>query len=158
MHAHEEIIRQLYESLQRRDYRSMARCYHPEAHFKDEVFDLKGKQIGAMWHMLCELGKDMTVAYSQVEADSQRGSARWEARYTFSRTGRQVHNQIRAQFEFKDGKIYRHHDVFPFWRWSRMALGLSGLLLGWTPYLRNQVRTTAAQGLHRFMQKHAEYQ
>jgi len=60
---------------------------------------------------------------------------------------------IDAEFEFRDGKILRHRDRFDFHRWSRQALGTSGLLLGWTPLLRNKVRSTARGSLEKFMQE-----
>src|SRR5437868_888017 len=82
--------------------------------------------------------------HSKVVADDSAGSAHWEARYTFSTTGRFVHNIIDAKFTFRDGKIASHTDSFDFWRWSRQALGGAGLVLGWSPMLRNKVRATAA--------------
>jgi ketosteroid isomerase-like protein len=155
----EQLIRQFYESFQRKDYRGMAACYHPDATFKDEAFDLKnGKEIAAMWHLLCEAGKDLRVEFSDIQAEEQVGRARWEAWYTFSRTGRRVHNIIEASFEFREGKIIRHEDRFSFWRWSRQALGATGLLLGWTGFLKNKVRSTAMSGLWKFIGKHPEYQ
>jgi hypothetical protein len=64
-----------------------------------------------------------------------------------------VNNSIDAQFEFgSDGRIVRHRDRFDFWRWSRQALGTPGLLLGWSPMLRNQVRERAGGNLRRFME------
>ena len=159
MNAHQQLIRHFYESFQRKDYRSMAACYHPDATFSDAVFDLKnGKEIAAMWHFLCESGKDLSIEFADVQADEQSGRAHWEARYTFSRTGRRVHNIIEARFAFRNGKIMRHTDDFPFWRWSRMAFGSTGWLLGWTPFLKNKVRSTAMGGLLRFIEQHAEYQ
>lgn len=155
----EQLIRHFYESFQRKDYRNMAVCYHPDAMFRDEAFNLKnGKEIAAMWHMLCEAGKDLRVEFSDVQADEHSGRAHWEAWYTFSRTGRQVHNIIEARFEFREGKIFRHVDSFPFWRWSRQSLGATGLLLGWTGFLKNKVRSTAMSGLWKFIEKHPEYQ
>ena len=159
MNANQQLIEHFYQSFQRRDYRGMAACYHPEAMFRDEVFDLKsGKEIAAMWHMLCTSGRDLAVGFSHVKADERSGQAHWEAYYTFSRTGRKVHNVIEANFEFRDGKIIRHVDHFPFWRWSRQAFGPTGWLLGWTPFLRNKVRATAMKGLWRFIEQHPEYQ
>lgn len=111
-----------------------------------------------MWHMLCEGGKDLAVTFSDVEADEATGRAHWEARYTFSTTGRKVHNIIDAWFRFKDGLIIEHRDHFDFWRWSRMALGPTGLLLGWTPLVQNRVRRTARGRLEKFIQQHPEYQ
>ena len=132
----------------------MASMYHPEATFRDAAFDLKsGKEAGAMWKMLVTAGKDLRIEFRDVKAGGNTGSAHWEAWYTFSKTGRKVHNIIEAQFEFKDGLIYRHADHFDFWRWSRQSLGLIGLLLGWSDFLKNKVSTTAMKGLQAFMKK-----
>ena len=49
--------------------------------------------------------------------------------------------------------ITTHRDRFNFWTWSRQALGAPGLLLGWSPYLRNKVRAQAASNLQRFLVK-----
>jgi hypothetical protein len=54
---------------------------------------------------------------------------------------------------FKNGKIVRHRDQFNLWKWARQALGLKGLLLGWTPFLQNAVRAQAAKGLTIFRSK-----
>jgi hypothetical protein len=86
------------------------------------------------------------------------GDADWEARYTFSPSKRPVHNILHAHFQFRDGKIVRHRDEFDFWRWSRMALGPTGLVLGWSPMVKNKVRATAKSGLEKFIAAHPEYQ
>ena len=43
-----------------------------------------------------------------------KGSAHWEADYTFSATKRKVHNVVDARFELRDGLIVKHTDVFDF--------------------------------------------
>lgn len=148
------IIHRLYTAFQQRDAETMATCYHPEAAFEDEVFTLSGADIGWMWRMLCSQAKGFELAYDQVACDGTRGTAHWEPRYDFSVTGRRVHNIIDAEFEFRDGLIYRHRDRFDFWRWSRQALGLPGLLLGWSSLLRNKVRGTANHNLAKYMKQH----
>jgi ketosteroid isomerase-like protein len=156
---HARLIEQFYSSFQKKDYAGMIACYHPQVEFSDPVFQgLKGKQPGAMWHMLIERGKDMTLEFRDVKASGNSGKAHWEAKYPFSTTGRQVHNIIDAVFTFQDGKIIRHNDHFDFWRWSRMALGTSGILLGWSPIVRNKVQATARAGLDKFIAQHPEYQ
>jgi len=158
INSHQVLIEELYTAFQQRDYRKMATAYHPEATFQDAAFDLQSKnEIAAMWHMLCKSGQDLEIEFRDVQADEQQGKAHWDARYTFSRTGRPVLNRIDAAFEFKDGKIIRHVDTFSFWRWSRQSLGWLGWLLGWTPYLQKKVRTTAAMGLRKFIKEHPEY-
>jgi len=147
-----QLIETFYRAFQIRDYQTMASCYHPDARFRDEAFHLSGNQPAAMWHMLCERGKDMTLEFSVNEKDG-KVTAHWEPKYHFSQTGRYVHNIIDAEFEFKDGKIINHIDRFDFWRWSRQALGLPGLLLGWSPFLKNKVSQMAMTNLKHFMQK-----
>ncbi len=159
MNENHRLIEHFYQCFQRKDYRGMAACYHPEASFSDAAFDLKtAAEIAAMWHYLCVAGKDLVIEFNAVQAGEQSGSAHWEARYTFSRTGRKVHNIIEAQFLFRNGKIIRHTDVFSFRRWSQMALGPVGYLLGWSSFLQNKVRATAMHGLRQFIGQHPEYQ
>lgn len=146
------LIESFYTAFQRRDAEGMVACYHPQVTFNDPVFrDLKGERAMGMWRMLVARGKDLHVTFRDVRADGQTGSAHWEATYTFSSSGRRVHNVIEARFRFADGKIIEHTDTFAFWRWAAQALGTPGLLLGWTPFLRRRVQQTALRGLDAFM-------
>lgn len=152
MHPNQEIIEKFYACFQQRDGDGMAACYHDDIQFSDPVFpDLSGPAAGAMWKMLCANAKGFGLSFSDIHADDARGSARWEARYEFSATGRRVRNRVTSAFQFKDGLIFRQQDRFSFWKWSIMALGPAGVFLGWTPFLRNKVRKQARKGLHRFL-------
>jgi len=155
MNANADLITRFYQAFSRRDAAAMAACYHPEVHFSDEVFDLRDGDAGAMWRMLCANGRDLRIDFSGVAADERTGRAHWDARYTFSATGREVLNRIDASFEFRDGLIVRHVDRFDFWRWSRQALGASGWLLGWSGFLRSKVRQRASAGLVAFVRSRA---
>ncbi len=157
MKQHEEILNKFYSCFQKKDYKGMIECYHPEIHFKDEVFNLNGKQVGAMWHMLCERGKDLEISFKAIEVNENIGTAHWEAKYTFAQTKRKVHNKIDAQFEFQDGKIIRHSDTFNFRKWAIQALGIRGLLIGWSAYLKKKNSQTANSALIKFTKEHPEY-
>jgi SnoaL-like domain len=155
MDQNREVITKFYQAFQQREWKTMQDCYHPEARFSDPVFpDLNSVEVKAMWHMLCENAQNFSLQFSEVNTKGNKGSCRWDAWYTFSRSGRNVHNIIYAHFDFKDGLILHHTDAFNFWRWSRMALGPSGLFLGWSPFLRGKVQATARKGLLRFMSEH----
>lgn len=146
-----EVISQLYEAFAVRDHVGMARCYAPDARFSDPVFtDLRGTQVAAMWRMLCQRATDLRITYSDVSAEGTSGSAQWQAWYTYSATGRPVHNVIEAAFTFRDGLIASHRDHFDLYRWTRQALGTTGVFLGWSPFLRSAVRHKAALALARF--------
>ena len=157
MNQQTEILNKFFSSFQKKDYKCMIDCYHPEIHFKDEVFNLKGQKAKAMWHVLCESGKDLEISFRDIKVRENSGCAIWEADYTFSRSNRKVHNKIKSYFEFIDGKIINHIDSFNFWKWSSQSLGTVGLLFGWSSYLRKKVSKSANNALNRFIEKHPEY-
>jgi ketosteroid isomerase-like protein len=139
-----EVIERFYRAFAARDAETMAALYTDDVRFSDAAFGpLEGERARNMWRMLAARATDLELTFRDVTDEG----AHWEARYTFSQTGRRVHNVIEARFEFRDGKISRHDDRFDFWRWSRQALGAPGWLLGWTPLLQNAVRKKALAGL-----------
>jgi ketosteroid isomerase-like protein len=153
MHPNAELIDRFYRAFAQRDWAGMGRCYHPQVHFSDEVFDLHGADAAMMWRMLCTNGRDLQLEWRDAAADERSGRAHWDARYTFNATGRKVRNRIDASFEFRDALIVRHVDRFDFWRWARQALGAPGWLLGWSGFLQRKVRAQAAKNLAAFAAK-----
>jgi limonene-1,2-epoxide hydrolase len=152
MHPNEQLLTMFYTAFQNRDYRTMQQCYSDGAVFNDAVFkNLNAAETRAMWEMLIKRGKDLRIDFGNVTANEHAGSADWTAHYTFSASGRLVKNVVSATFEFENGKISRHTDSFDFYRWSRQALGMRGLLLGWTPFLRQKVQNTARKSLDKFI-------
>jgi len=152
MHPNAQLIEKFYASFQSHNADGMCACYHPDVTFSDPAFGtLHGVQAASMWRMLVGRSKDLQITFSNVQADDSRGSAHWEAKYSFGPKRRSVHNIIEAEFVFKDGLIIQHIDCFNFWRWSSMALGVTGTLLGWTPMIQSAVRKNALGGLEKFM-------
>jgi ketosteroid isomerase-like protein len=146
------LLERFYEAFRRCDAAAMGACYHAECSFSDPVFQLlKGEQVGAMWRMLCSRARNLTLAYSDIEAGNDSGRAHWEARYIFSLTGLPVHNVIEAAFTFRDGLILRHVDRFDLWRWAGQAMGVKGKLFGRLPMVQNNIRAQAMRGLEKFM-------
>ncbi len=159
MHPNEQLIEKFYTSFKSSDPQGMNDCYAPDVEFSDPVFPgLKGKQAMAMWAMLGERKADPNDRwFENVAADDTRGSAHWEAKYKFPLNGRPVHNKIDATFEFADGKITKHTDTFDFWKWSRMALGPVGALLGWSSLFQGMMQKKLRQRLDEFIAAHPEY-
>jgi hypothetical protein len=158
MHPNAQTLTTFYSAFARLDADTMASCYADEVTFEDEVFRLNGKrEVMGMWRMLCEATRanglpDWKLEWSGIDANDTTGQAHWDAHYRFSATGRLVLNRIDARFTFNpQGLIATHRDSFDFWAWSRQALGTPGLLLGWTPLLRNKVRARADGNLRKFL-------
>ncbi|RZJ77675.1 MAG: nuclear transport factor 2 family protein [Flavobacterium sp.] len=154
MNANEQLISEFYEAFKNKDFRKMQSFYADNAVFNDAVFkNLNASQVKAMWEMLITKGKDMQLEFSNVSANEKTGTAHWDASYTFSSTGNKVVNRIDATFEFENGKIVKHTDNFNFYTWAKQALGFTGLLLGWTGFLKKKIQTTALANLNQFMSK-----
>lgn len=147
--ANSALITRFYQAFQHLDAEAMVACYSDDVVFSDPVFGtLRGRDAGDMWRMLTTRAKDFTLTFDDVRSDG----AHWVATYLFSQTGRVVVNDIQARFVIRDGLICQHDDTFDLWRWSRQALGMPGVLLGWTPMLQNKVRQQAFKGLRAFQQ------
>jgi ketosteroid isomerase-like protein len=146
-------IEKFYRAFNDLDADRMLQCYHEDVVFEDPAFGrLEGKEVFSMWRMLCrsQRGKDFRVHASNIEFDNDQGSALWEAYYTFSKTGRKVHNQVSASFVFKDGKIINHTDTFDLHTWAKQALGIPGLLFGWTEGFRKKFQQKTRTMLQSF--------
>jgi ketosteroid isomerase-like protein len=157
MTENEALLIKFYSAFQRLDAETMAACYADEMQFSDPVFPaLMGAQAADMWRMLCSKAQDFSLVFDDIVANQEEGKAHWVATYTFSQTGRKVVNDIHARFRFKDGKIVQHQDTFDLWRWSRQALGLKGMLLGWTPLVHKAVQVQAAKSLAIFSAKQSK--
>ncbi|MEO6068817.1 MAG: nuclear transport factor 2 family protein [Gemmatimonadota bacterium] len=151
-HPNAALIERFYTALNKRNAEGMVACYAKDVTFSDPVFPgLTGDRARGMWRMLCARGKDLRIEFRDIQADDRTGSAHWEAWYSFSATGRQVHNVIDATFAFREGRIATHIDRFDLYRWARQALGMKGVLLGWAPPVQNTIRRTAAKALDAFL-------
>jgi len=151
-----QLIETFYSAFKNLDAETMASCYHDDIVFEDPAFGiLKGKRAKNMWRMLCESqkGKDFKVTFSNIQADDKTGNAHWEAFYTFSKTGRKVHNVIKASFEFKDGKIIKHMDDFNLHKWAKQAMGLKGYLLGNTKFFKSKLNAQTNHLLSKFEER-----
>ena len=146
------LLERYYRAFSTLDAEAMAACYHPQARFSDPAFPaLRGSEVGDMWRMMSGRAVGFSLEITEAPGVAQgRGHGACIARYEFSATGRRVANPISSRFEFRDGLIAVQADSFPFWAWSRQALGLPGLLLGWTPLLQRKVQRQAGRGLAAF--------
>ena len=146
------LIEQFYDAFAAKDVEAMIACYHKDLEFNDPVFgDLDYNEACAMWRMLLERDSDLEVSHKNAWNDNEYGGVDWEAKYTFSKTGRKIHNRIDAKFMFKDGLIVGHRDYFDLYAWCKMAFGPSGWFLGWTDYMQNKVRSQVAILLKKYM-------
>lgn len=148
------VVHRFYEAFAQKDAAAMAACYHPGATFEDPAFGPLDREAAcAMWAMLLGRSADLTVTHQILGEAGSRVLARWEARYTFTRTRRPVLNRIEATFTLEDGLIRTHRDDFSFWAWARQAFGPVGLLLGWTPWFQAKVRGEALRALATYRAK-----
>jgi ketosteroid isomerase-like protein len=147
------LIHEFYTSFQNGNAKAMGDLYAENATFEDPAFGLlDAAHTRAMWAMLVKSGgENLKIIFRVVEEDEHRAVAEWKAKYLFSKTNRLVINDIRSTFTIENGKIVKQVDQFNFWKWTTMALGITGWFLGWTSMVKNKVRTQALSNLAKFM-------
>lgn len=152
--SNESLVHQFYTSFANADSASMIALYDDHIQFTDPVFGiLKGEQAKSMWKMLVRPG--IAITFGGIKSSGNKVSANWQAEYIYTPTKRKVVNKIKAEFEIRGGKIISHTDKFSLWRWSAQALGMTGLLLGWTSTVKHKIKSMANASLRSFMEKNA---
>jgi ketosteroid isomerase-like protein len=154
LHPNEQLIHSFYKAFQNKDYKTMQQSYADNAAFTDPVFiNLNAEKTRTMWEMFCVNGKNLSIEFQNIKADETQGSGEWIATYTFSKSGKKVINHIYSKFKFENGKISEHVDTFNFYKWVKQALGLTGLLLGWTPFIKQKVQQGAMKNLNDYQSR-----
>lgn len=154
----DNLIQQFYTAFSNQDIDGMVACYSDSIVFEDPAFGkLEGDRAKNMWRMLLESqkGKDFQVQFSNVSQDDKSASAKWEAKYTFSKTGRKVHNLISSQMLIEDGKIVQHTDHFNLRTWAKQALGIKGAIFGGTGFFKKSLQKQTNSLLDRFEAKNS---
>jgi len=156
MTTNEKKIHQFYSAFSENDLDTMSKLYSPNVKFRDPIFGLLiNNDVMSMWSMLIEKSKgNIQINLSDVKADDFLGSLQWTATYLYSATNKKVVNHIYTHFHFKDGLIINHTDEFDIWKWSRQALGLKGVLLGWTGYMHKKIQDKTLLSLKKYKEKH----
>ena len=148
-----QLIENFYTGFSQGNAAAMTACYHNDIVFEDPAFGrLENGKPSKMWEMLMSRKKESTtLVFSNIEANETTGKANWTATYEYGDKNRKVINNVTANFKFKDGKIIEHIDTFDLWSWTKQALGFSGVLLGWSSFMRKKIQKTTNEQLNEYM-------
>ena len=148
-HQNQQLIEDFYTAFSNGNAKGMTACYHDDVVFEDPAFgNIKNGKPSKMWEMLMSRKKESTtVVFNNINANETTGKANWTATYEYGPKNRKVINNVSASFKFKDGKIIEHIDSFNMWSWTKQALGLPGVLLGWSSFMKNKIQKNTSQQL-----------
>ncbi|HAI85153.1 MAG TPA: DUF4440 domain-containing protein [Chitinophagaceae bacterium] len=136
---------------------AMCECYQTTAVFNDPVFGLLHyNELTAMWQMLCANATNFSLQFeTPVAIDHEYVTVSWTASYTFSATGNKVVNRVKSYLRIENGYITEQSDAFKLSRWAAQALGIKGMLLGWSGFVQKRIRKNARKALERYIaQRH----
>ena len=75
MDGNEQVISRFYSAFQQLDAVTMNNCYSTDAVFSDPVFGiLQGREITAMWEMLCSNAKNFSLDFSAYSIAGSRNT------------------------------------------------------------------------------------
>lgn len=126
MHPNAQLVENFYRAFARRDYAAMLACYAPDIEFQDEIFSLRGKRVGAMWHMLCAASPDLQITFNNVQADARAAARIGKRAMSLGRRNGPCITFSTPRFVSATAKLFRSATVSIFiagraWRWDRMV-------------------------------------
>ena len=137
-----EIAIKFYDAFSVANIDVLKQLYDKKLIFNDNIFvNLDYNETISMWSSLLVGNKNMSIKYEIKKYSEKYVEVEWIADYLFTSTNRNVKNIILAKMEIDQGKIINHTDNFDFYKWSQMAFGITGVLIGWTSFFKNKVRT-----------------
>lgn len=149
-----QALERFFDAMQRCDTEALRTSYHPALRFDDPLISTTsvGDRLdwcGMLWSPRDADGQRIwQLELEEVRTRGALATARWNLRYRYTPTKRLIDQALHSHFSFDaDGRITTQRDSFDFWRWSRQAHGLLGLLLGWTPLMWDQAREQARASL-----------
>ena len=139
-----EIAIKFYDAFSAANIDVLKQLYDKKLRYNDNIFvNLDYNETISMWSSLLVGNKNMSIKYEIKKYSEKYVEVEWIADYLFTSTNRNVKNIILAKMEIDQGKIINHTDNFDFYKWSQMAFGITGVLIGWTSFFKNKVRTEA---------------
>lgn len=106
--APKDVAMKFYEAFLSKDPEAMAGLYADDVHFKDIIFDARGKD-DAM-HIWRTLMRNPTIQGTPefIKQDGDTAHVRVKVKYVFSQTQRPVEREFVAKLQVRDGKIVSH--------------------------------------------------
>src|SRR3954453_18623876 len=163
----EDVVSSFFSSYREHDYKGMHNNLADDIKFSDFAFDIRGKEVRAMWQLFCsatEARPPVEVPWFEiVESQADRVVTKYRVAYPFrdktllGERERRVDYVIEAHLWLRNGKIVRHEDVSDIRTWARMAFGYPKCLLAGTAFFRDRVKQEASGRLKDFVKKQPAY-
>ncbi|MFA5899664.1 MAG: nuclear transport factor 2 family protein [Hyphomicrobium sp.] len=130
----------LFLALRRRDATGVAACYDQDAVFSSPIIgDVRGADVEALWRAIFAATCDSTLSFTIVDLGLTSARVEGIAKYSLLASGRSVTSRFNSALHIRDLRVMQHDDNFDAWAWASMALGPTGLLLGWSKAWRRRM-------------------
>lgn len=155
-----DIVSVFLRHYQKHEFEAMHDCLDENVKFSDFAFDIKGKEVKAMWHWFCvpylERKKPIDVPeFEVVKSEDDVVLAKYQVSYLYGEKQRPVDYCINARFKLQNSKIVEQEDTFSNisqFDFAKMAFASPFLqLLALTPLFRPVVKEKATKKLSQFM-------
>jgi len=131
------LLLKFFKAVQTQDVKAIGECYHNDIEYYEPAYGkMTGPRALGYWSFFFSQVKEMQCEYDGLKINGDKGTLHIEEWYTWSATGHAVHNLVDCEFDFKDGKIFRHIDNYNLNAWAFQSLGAK--YLGWTKKTREQ--------------------
>ena len=151
MNQNEATIHRFFTAYQNKEYTTMQNCYSKDAVYNSPIYGLiNAEHVKAMWEMICKTNEEESLHFEKIELlDHEYTTCDWSLAYYY--TNRRINNKIKSYLRLENGLIIEHTDAFDLYKWSRMAFGLTGLLIGWSKFFQKKIQKSTRNKLSEFI-------
>ncbi len=153
MISNKELVYRFYEAFGKGAYQQMMDCYDEDIIYNDPLVGMieRGK-ARAYWKMICTNAQDISLSSSEFEElDAEYITCKYQVRYFFPPTGKQVQYSAKAFMRIRDEKIIEHSDGYRLSSFIGNAYGITGKLFGWTGYMKKKIQYRYHQLLEEYV-------
>ncbi|CAG1021764.1 hypothetical protein DOJK_01225 [Patescibacteria group bacterium] len=136
-------------------YKGMHQYLDDNVTFSDMAYDIKGKQVFAMWHWFCI--KPVRVIFDPAKTKEVDDVVILTYRAQYLLEDKPIDYEITAHLTIKDSKIIHHKDEADMMEWAKQAKGTFVAMIAWTPFFKKELRHTAKERLDAFIEKNPVY-
>ena len=151
MNQNEATIHRFFTAYQNKEYTTMQNCYSEDAVYNNPIYGLNDTEhVKAMWEMICKTNKEESLHFENIELlDHEYATCDWSLVYYY--TNRRINNKIKSYLRLENGLIIEHTDAFDLYKWTRMAFGLTGSLIGWSNFFQKRIQKSTRKKLSEFI-------
>lgn len=152
--TNQELVEKFYRCFEYLDGEGMVSCLAEDTIYNDPIYGIiKGEYAAGLWRMRCKNLVDMKIDIIDfVELDHEYIKCKWNSTFFSRSSAKQISMTMTSFMKINDQKITEHSDAYRLSDWLAKAYGLTGILFGWSGWMKKREQSRYRTMLEKFVQ------